>query len=238
MMKMYAFPLTVVTLAVVYKIFKLPKQDVSLLRRILFRDNKPIVFGHRSGYFEAPENTCLAIETAWKNGATAVEIDLEFSKDGVPILFHDSDVDRVTNGSGKVRDFMYHDLQKLNAAASFNYTITKDGKEDVSFEKVPTLVEAVETCRKYNLIIDLDVKSNGRKTCECLKSLLKTYPDAPTFIIVTSFLSRYYLSNTKECPQYFTGLIWRYHYTSRTISGVPRFAWYITPFLDIVDKTF
>lgn len=236
LLNIYTLPLTVATLAVAYKFFKFPKQDVNGLRKMLFKDNQPIILGHRAGQFEAPENTGTAIKTAAQNGATAVEIDLEFSKDGVPILFHDDDVDRVTDGKGKISDFLFKDLRKLNAAARFNHTVTKEGKQLIDFEAIPTLMEGVELCKQHNLVIDLDVKSDGKKTCLALKELLKTYPDAPSFLFVTSFYPNILYHVRKECPQFFSGLIWRYHYTSRTISGVPRYAWYITPLLDILDK--
>jgi len=236
LLNIYTLPITIATLAVAYKYFKFPKQDVQVLRKMLFKGNEPIVLGHRAGQFEAPENTGIAIKIASRNGATAVEIDLEFSKDGVPVIFHDDDVDRVTDGKGKVSDFLFKDLRKLNAAAKFNYTVTKEGKKSIDFEPIPTLMEGVELCKKHNLVIDLDVKSDGIKTCLALKDLLKKYPDAPSFLFVTSFYPNIVYHIRKECPQFFTGLIWRYHYLSRTIAGKPRYPWYITPVLDIADK--
>lgn len=54
---------------------------------------------------------------ASKNGATGVELDLEFSADGVPILMHDETVDRTTNGSGSLRRMKWTKLAQLDAAA-------------------------------------------------------------------------------------------------------------------------
>ncbi|XP_057291670.1 glycerophosphodiester phosphodiesterase 1-like [Hydractinia symbiolongicarpus] len=226
----------IITIAIVYKFFKLPKQDLSLIQSMVFRDNKPIIIGHRGGGFEGPENTLIAIENSYKNGATAVEVDLDFTKDGVPIIFHDDSIDRVTNATGKVNQMLYEDMKNVNAAAKFNYTLTKDGKSNIEFEKIPTLTEVVELCMKYNLLIDLDVKGNPHKTAFALKELLQTVPNAPNFVLVTSFFPGVIYQIRKQCPQYQTGLIWRYHFMAREISGRPRFSWYITPFLDICDK--
>lgn len=54
---------------------------------------------------------------ASKNGATGVELDLEFSADGVPILMHDETVDRTTSGSGFLSKMKMSELAKLDAAA-------------------------------------------------------------------------------------------------------------------------
>lgn len=54
---------------------------------------------------------------ASKNGATGVELDLEFSSDGVPILMHDETVERTTNGSGPLSAISFSELQRLDAAA-------------------------------------------------------------------------------------------------------------------------
>lgn len=46
-----------------------------------------------------------------------MELDLEFSADGIPILMHDETVERTTNGSGSLRHMKMSDLLRLDAAA-------------------------------------------------------------------------------------------------------------------------
>ena len=57
------------------------------------------------------------LSQASKNGAEGVELDLEFTSDGVPILMHDETVDRTTNGSGPLSQICFSELSKLDAAA-------------------------------------------------------------------------------------------------------------------------
>lgn len=67
----------------------------------------------------------------WKaseNGATGVELDLEFTADGVPILMHDDTVDRTTNGSGPLNKLLFSELRNLDAAAKHRFRL--DGKND------------------------------------------------------------------------------------------------------------
>lgn len=71
--------------------------------------------GHR-GYPERyPENTLLGIEKALAAGARAIEIDLQASLEGEPVLFHDEDLARVTGRTGLVREFSLADLQTFSA---------------------------------------------------------------------------------------------------------------------------
>jgi len=48
---------------------------------------------HRSG---TPENTLDGIRWCKQRGAVAVEMDLRFTKDGIPVLYHDDDITRMT----------------------------------------------------------------------------------------------------------------------------------------------
>lgn len=60
-----------------------------------------------------PENTLPAIEAAIKAGY-AIEVDVQLSRDGVPVVFHDYDLERLTGQSGKVAIRAAHELAKLN----------------------------------------------------------------------------------------------------------------------------
>ena len=219
-----------------YKWFQLPQQDSSRVRKMLYKNGKPVIFAHRAGQYEAPENTIIAIETAFKNGALAVEVDLDFTKDGVPILFHDDTVDRTTNGTGLVANIDYASVTKLNAAHNHPFVIINDKKFEHSFEKVPTLYEAVELCINKGMTMDLDIKSNPELVSIALKELLKRYPDAHEHIFLTSFYPHYLYSLRKEFPNFAAGIIWRPQYFSKTITGEPKFTPFKMIYMTLLDK--
>ena len=50
----------------------------------------------------APENSVPAILAAFEDGAKIVELDIQLTADGVPVLMHDTTVDRTTDGTGRV----------------------------------------------------------------------------------------------------------------------------------------
>ncbi len=58
------------------------------------------VAAHRGFSIQAPENTMLSFSMATRRGANVLEMDVQFSADGVPFIFHDSDVGTLTFGNG------------------------------------------------------------------------------------------------------------------------------------------
>ena len=69
---------------------------------------------HRGGQ---PENTLAAFRLCKALGASGVEVDLMFTKDGCPVLFHDDTVDRTSNGSGRVGDFTLEEIKSLDVGS-------------------------------------------------------------------------------------------------------------------------
>lgn len=75
------------------------------------------IISHRGGASSAPENTLAAITSGIEQGADFIEVDIRLTRDRVPILMHDSSVDRTTNGAGKVRSLMWNEIRDLDAGS-------------------------------------------------------------------------------------------------------------------------
>ena len=69
---------------------------------------------HRGFSTVAPENSLPAFGSAVALGATEIEFDLWWTKDGEIVSIHDATLDRVSNGKGKVFDHTYEELLKLD----------------------------------------------------------------------------------------------------------------------------
>ena len=69
---------------------------------------------HRGFSTVAPENSLPAFGSAVALGANEIEFDLWWTKDGEIVSIHDATLDRVSNGTGKVFDHTYEELQKLD----------------------------------------------------------------------------------------------------------------------------
>ena len=70
---------------------------------------------HRGLSHACPENTLPAFGAAIFLGVEEIEFDLWLSRDGVPVVCHDSKVDRTTDGVGAIGDLDWSDIQKLDA---------------------------------------------------------------------------------------------------------------------------
>ena len=74
-----------------------------------------LIIAHRGASNRAPENTVEAVKLAWELGADAVEVDLQASKDGVIVIYHDKDTERVGGRRGLVKNQTYAQLLQLDA---------------------------------------------------------------------------------------------------------------------------
>jgi glycerophosphoryl diester phosphodiesterase len=81
-----------------------------------------LIAGHRGDRSAAPENTLPALQGALDGTMLYVETDIRLSADGVPVLIHDSTVDRTTNGSGAVSSLTLAELEGLDAGSWYAKT--------------------------------------------------------------------------------------------------------------------
>ncbi len=81
----------------------------------------PIRLAHRGSRELWPENTWHAFDAVVNQlGYRYIETDVRITKDGVVVVFHDETLDRTTNGLGRVIDWEWDDLKRLDAAYHFS----------------------------------------------------------------------------------------------------------------------
>jgi glycerophosphoryl diester phosphodiesterase len=76
----------------------------------------PQLVAHRGYTLHFPENTLPGVEAAIRAGARHVEIDVQLSRDRVPMLFHDQTLERICGVAGAIHQRDLHDLQTLRAS--------------------------------------------------------------------------------------------------------------------------
>ncbi len=129
---------------------------------------RPLVISHATCAGHAPENTLAGIRAALDIGAHAIEMDVQASADGVPVLMHDLTVDRTTSGSGDLASLTLKQLQALDAGG----------------EPVPTFAQALELTRGRALLV-AEIKRPG---CEATLTDVIRHADALEDVMVWSFL--------------------------------------------------
>jgi len=108
------------------------------------------VISHRGAAAIAPENSLLSITAAMQLGAKNIEVDVQRSADGVLVLIHDNNVDRITDGSGFVRDLTWDELSKLNSTSQLI--------QDRSFQPIPRLRDALDAIKGEGVELVVEVK--------------------------------------------------------------------------------
>ena len=109
-------------------------------------DGFPAVVGHRGARALCPENTLRCLLHAVSLGVDSAEFDVRTTRDGIPILHHDPDFQRLSELGARV------------ALVTLRWV-----RENVRIlgEPVPTLAEAVETLRGAPVILLVELKTTG-----------------------------------------------------------------------------
>lgn len=111
----------------------------------------PKIIGHRGAASYAPENTLASLRAAAAKRLSWVEVDVMLSADDVPVLCHDHELDRTTNGMGLVHDYTFAELQALDAGGWF--------APQYKGESIPSLQQVCALAHELNLGLNLDIKA-------------------------------------------------------------------------------
>jgi glycerophosphoryl diester phosphodiesterase len=114
----------------------------------------PLCMAHRGFSGVAPENTLIAFEKALElDYVTSIELDVQLSKDGIPVIIHDFSLERTTNGFGFVKDKTFHELRELDAGSWFS--------DQYAGEKIPSLEEVLKLLRNKDCFLNIELKTAG-----------------------------------------------------------------------------
>lgn len=156
---------------------------------------------HRGASGEAPENTLIAARHALAYPFVQwMEIDVQLSKDGIPVVIHDDRVNRTTNGKGKVGELTAAELGQLDAGRWFGRSFAG--------EPVPTLEQMLEaTSGRCRLNIELKSLNGNYPLLEqkVIELLYKRQLQYDT--VLTSFDPDSLYKVKQISPELMTGLI-------------------------------
>jgi glycerophosphoryl diester phosphodiesterase len=98
----------------------------------------------------APQNTVPSFLLARDQGADGVELDVQLTRDGVPVVFHDARVDALTDGRGPISALTWDEVRRLDAGFRFG-----PGWKGT---RIPTL-EEVLTILDDRLVVNVELKT-------------------------------------------------------------------------------
>ena len=134
------------------------------------------VISHAGGPY-GPPNSLKAIEGSIRAGVDAIEIDIQMSKDGALVVFHDESIDRLTDGSGKIKDLTLDELQQHSL---------RNLDRSLSTERIPTLAAVVDHVNKRVPLI-LEVKDYENTKLPFKLAELIREKDLYKHVVVISF---------------------------------------------------
>jgi glycerophosphoryl diester phosphodiesterase len=95
----------------------------------------PWIVAHRGAMVEAPENTKAAFDKAVAYPIDGIELDVQITSDGIPVIFHDKVLTKKSDGSGRISDYNYSKLSSFDWGAWFS--------DDYRGEKILTLEQVL-----------------------------------------------------------------------------------------------
>lgn len=118
-----------------------------------FRD-RPLLFGHRGAGVRCPENTMPAFSAALADGASALELDIQITRDGKVVVFHDPDGVRLCGVPAAVADTPLATLRTWDVGHGF---VARDGARPFARQglQAPLLDEVLQAFPDVPINIDL-----------------------------------------------------------------------------------
>ena len=145
----------------------------------------PLVIAHRGGGGLAPENSLEAFENCRQMGGVhALEMDIHMTSDGVLVVAHDETVDRMTEGTGLIKDKTFAEVRALD----FGYQWTADDGKTFPFRGQGVVMPTVEEVfgRFSDFIINIDIKQHEPLVVERFVLLIEQY-NMQSNMVVGSF---------------------------------------------------
>ena len=157
----------------------------------------PVVWAHRGGSYvngkaKYPENTLPAFTAAAKAGF-ALEFDVVLTKDLVPLVIHDEELDRTTPCTGKVRDKTYAEIKatcKTDVLGSPEGPLDKAAKKTKPSVSLPTLAEVLKVARQHKVLAAPELKEfdTTGESARVLAKGIKASKIGVKNVVVQSFL--------------------------------------------------
>jgi glycerophosphoryl diester phosphodiesterase len=118
---------------------------------------------HRGYPLHYPENTIAGIEAALAAGAKYVEVDIQLTRDGVPVLFHDHDLQRLCQQPGAVHDYQWQQLQQFVVHGSSELPLKLNTVPIASLQDLVIVIKASPGARFFIELKRTSVEQFGAK---------------------------------------------------------------------------
>jgi len=115
----------------------------------------PAIVAHRGASNDCPENTQAAFEEALRRGADAIELDVQLSRDGVPVVYHDRTLTRAGGGRRQLSALDWSELRELDPGLRFDRRFRG--------QTLPSLEQVLDRfAKRTRLLIEIKTREGRR----------------------------------------------------------------------------
>lgn len=142
-----------------------------------------ICVAHRGSPQCYPENTLQSFEWALRSGAQWVEFDVQLTQDLVPVVFHDSNLKRMTGLNEKIADISWSELQQIKVNEHF---------------AIPSLEQVLHLLSQWEAKAFVELKSDQRNLVDFVLPLTAK---SGVECVISSFYDFHLYRTRKMAPQ-------------------------------------
>lgn len=162
----------------------------------------PLIIGHRGLPSQAIENTLGSAAMAFKNGVDVLELDVRVTNDDVLVVYHDDDLNTITDGSGDVGS---HSLKEIKS-----YHVLKSGAygefPNMKSAGIPTLDEYFNAFKDKDVMFFVEIKDQNEKTPKYLADTIRKFGYENRCAIIC-FFEQQIKRFSAEMPEISVGLL-------------------------------
>jgi glycerophosphoryl diester phosphodiesterase len=129
---------------------------------------QPLIIAHRGASAEQPENTLAAFRRALALKVDGIELDVQLTRDGVPVVFHDATLRRLTGQPGRLAAKTWRSLETLRVHST---------------EPIPRLTDVLALTRGH-AVVQIELK-RGAAVAPVLRAIRAAR--ATDWVILASF---------------------------------------------------
>ncbi len=156
--------------------------------------DRPMVLGHRGVPLEAQENTVAGLRRAVELGLDGAEIDVQMTRDGAVVLFHDEDAERLTGEPGRVTDMTWDELSRRRVRSTLTVGHDAQGAPvTIDYGQARPIPRLEEVLAEFDGLLALNIELRparpawgerevGREVARLIREI-----DAVDSCVVTSF---------------------------------------------------
>ena len=167
-------------------------------KHALFKPKSFLVMAHRGGRSLGPESTLFTFQRAIEVGSDVLEMDIRATRDNHLVVFHDATLDRTTDGSGRIADFLLSELKSLDAGFHWSTDNGKTQPLRARSIRIPSLAEVFQAFPQT--LMNLEIKEPRADIATTLCRLIKQH-NMSSKVMVACYDADTLGQFRKQCPK-------------------------------------